>query len=180
MSGMVSRKCNTFDVRRHHTPAFSIRFLATVFMVSSNPKNLKLGISEDLSPLSRVQYHNLMLAYLCFTQSKFPLLVLGIEPKAFCMLDSPQSWAKNHPQTIFFFSFFFWWHWGLNSAGTLTAWATLPALFCVGYFQDTISQTICLGWLWTLILLISAWWVASIMGMSHSHTVPFYFFSLFF
>jgi hypothetical protein len=28
-------------------------------------------------------------------------------------------------------------------------------------------QTICLGWLWTIILLISAFWVARIIGVSH-------------
>jgi hypothetical protein len=28
--------------------------------------------------------------------------------------------------------------------------------FCFGYFQDRVSQTICLGWLWTESLLISA------------------------
>jgi hypothetical protein len=35
-------------------------------------------------------------------------------------------------------------------------WATLPALFWVGYFQDRVLQTICLGWPWTAIFLISA------------------------
>jgi hypothetical protein len=37
-------------------------------------------------------------------------------------------------------------------------------LFCEGIFQDRISQTICLGWLPTVILLIS--WVARIAGMT--------------
>jgi hypothetical protein len=50
-----------------------------------------------------------------------------------------------------------------------TTWAT-PALFCVGYFQDTVLQTIYpAGWLWNLILLISASGVARISGVSHQH-----------
>jgi hypothetical protein len=48
-----------------------------------------------------------------------------------------------------------------------TIWATPPALCCVGYFWVKVSQTICLSWLWTMVLLISAFWVARIMGMSH-------------
>jgi hypothetical protein len=38
------------------------------------------------------------------------------------------------------------------------------SFFCVGYFQDRISQTICLGWPWVAILLISASLVARIIG----------------
>jgi hypothetical protein len=55
-------------------------------------------------------------------------------------------------------------YWGLNSGSV--PWAIPPALFCVGYFRDRIS-TICLGWLQTLILLISASWVARITGVSY-------------
>jgi hypothetical protein len=39
--------------------------------------------------------------------------------------------------------------------------------FCDEVFWDRVSQTICLGWLWTKILLISASWVARIIGVSH-------------
>jgi hypothetical protein len=46
-----------------------------------------------------------------------------------------------------------------------TNWATLPALFCVGY--DRVSWTISWGWLCTSILPISATWVARITGVSH-------------
>jgi hypothetical protein len=35
-------------------------------------------------------------------------------------------------------------------------YATLRALFCVGYFQDRVSWTIFSGWPWIEILLISA------------------------
>jgi hypothetical protein len=45
--------------------------------------------------------------------------------------------------------------------------------FCTGYFQDRVSQTICPGWLWTKILLISASWVARITDLSHQHLAEF-------
>jgi hypothetical protein len=45
-----------------------------------------------------------------------------------------------------------------------TLWATSPALLCVGF---RVSRTICLGWLWTLILLIPASWIARITDISH-------------
>jgi hypothetical protein len=44
-----------------------------------------------------------------------------------------------------------------------------PALSLRRVFWDRFSRTICLGWLWTTILLISASWVASITGVSHWH-----------
>jgi hypothetical protein len=44
--------------------------------------------------------------------------------------------------------------------------STSPALVHDEFFQDRVSQTICLGWLWTTILLVSASWVARITGMS--------------
>jgi hypothetical protein len=67
---------------------------------------------------------------------------------------------------------YFWWDWGLDFRispllGRCSAtWTTLPVLFC-GYFRDRVSQTLCPGWLWTAILLISAFWVARIAGVSH-------------
>jgi hypothetical protein len=42
---------------------------------------------------------------------------------------------------------------------------------CDGCFQDSISQTISLGWLQTVIFLISASWVARITGISHQYPV---------
>jgi hypothetical protein len=36
-----------------------------------------------------------------------------------------------------------------------------------GFFQDTVLWTIFLGWLWTMILLISASWVAGITDVTH-------------
>jgi hypothetical protein len=51
-------------------------------------------------------------------------------------------------------------YWGLSSGPT--PWATPPAPFCEGSFQDRVLRTVCLGW-----LLISASWVAGITGVSH-------------
>jgi hypothetical protein len=51
--------------------------------------------------------------------------------------------------------------------------ATPPALFCDGFFGDRISWTICLGWLWTVILVIPASWVSRITGLSHWHPANF-------
>jgi hypothetical protein len=48
-----------------------------------------------------------------------------------------------------------------------TTWATLSTLFCIGYFQHRVLQTICLGWLWVVILVICVSWVARFIGMSH-------------
>jgi hypothetical protein len=42
------------------------------------------------------------------------------------------------------------------------------SIFVLGIFK-IVSQTICLGWLWTVILLLSASWVARITGVSHQH-----------
>jgi hypothetical protein len=47
--------------------------------------------------------------------------------------------------------------------------------FAKGFFQDKISWTIFSGWLWTMILLISASWVARITGVSHWHLASIYF-----
>jgi hypothetical protein len=42
-----------------------------------------------------------------------------------------------------------------------------PFLFCDSFFQDRVLQTLCRGWLQIVILLISAFWVARITGVSH-------------
>jgi hypothetical protein len=73
---------------------------------------------------------------------------------------------KDVKEAICYFSyfFFFWWSCGLNSVPTPRA--TPPALFCAGYFRDRVPQTIYLGWLQTVTLLICASWVARITGVS--------------
>jgi hypothetical protein len=66
---------------------------------------------------------------------------------------------------------FFLWDWGLNSGPT--SWPTPPVFlwwgfgFLVFLFQDRVSWTFCLAWLWTMILLISAFWVTRITSVSH-------------
>jgi hypothetical protein len=54
----------------------------------------------------------------------------------------------------------FLWYWGLNSGPS--PWATPPVLFLWRVFRDRVSQTICLGWLWTVLILISPSRVARI------------------
>jgi hypothetical protein len=67
-----------------------------------------------------------------------------------------------------FMSFFFFLpDWGLNSGPT--PWATPPVLFFDVFFWDRVSWTICPGWLRIAILLISASWIARIIGVSHQH-----------
>jgi hypothetical protein len=51
--------------------------------------------------------------------------------------------------------------------------------FCSGYFGDRVSQTVCLGWPQTMILLISASQVAKITGVSHWHLAELILWSLF-
>jgi hypothetical protein len=66
-------------------------------------------------------------------------------------------------------------YWGLNSGPHAARPSALPLeslcqpFFCVGYFRYRDSWTICLGWHQTMILLISASWVARITGVSHWH-----------
>jgi hypothetical protein len=52
----------------------------------------------------------------------------------------------------------------------LHCWATVPVhFFCSGYFRDGVSQVICPGWPWTMILQTSASQIARITGVSHKH-----------
>jgi hypothetical protein len=93
--------------------------------------------------------------------------------------DSYWDWNGDSPHrklSGFFFCFFFLATWGfvLRELGLLgrcsTTWATLSSLFfCVlGIFEiGRVSWTVCPGWLPTVILLISASWVARITGVSH-------------
>jgi hypothetical protein len=63
--------------------------------------------------------------------------------------------------------FFIFQYWGLNSGPS--PWATSLSPFWDEYFQDRVLWTICLGRLQTVILLISASWVARIIGTSHQY-----------
>jgi hypothetical protein len=52
-------------------------------------------------------------------------------------------------------------------------------VFVLGFFWDRVSWTICLGWLWAMTLLISAFEVARITGVSYRNlTLPAEFRSL--
>jgi hypothetical protein len=42
-------------------------------------------------------------------------------------------------------------------------------LVCVGFFWDRVPQTICPGWAWTMIPLISVSQIAKIIAMSRQH-----------
>jgi hypothetical protein len=57
----------------------------------------------------------------------------------------------------------FLWYWGLNSEPIPSV--TPPALSCDGFIWDRVLWTICHSWLQTMVLLISASWVARIIGM---------------
>jgi hypothetical protein len=65
---------------------------------------------------------------------------------------------------LLWLAIFFSLHWGLNSGPT--PWATPPALFWNGFFQDRDSQTICPCWLWIMILIYDSW-VARTTGVNH-------------
>jgi hypothetical protein len=55
-----------------------------------------------------------------------------------------------------------------------TTWATpLALVFYVGYFWEIVLWTICPSCLWTVVLLISASWVAKITGVRHWHMSSF-------
>jgi hypothetical protein len=76
------------------------------------------------------------------------------------------SWRKfqmniNSNACYIFFSLGFQLRASCRIGKCSTSWATLPALFCVENFSDKVLQTICLGWLWTLILLINLYFQSS-------------------
>jgi hypothetical protein len=79
--------------------------------------------------------------------------------------------------------FFCWWYGSLNQYLILAKQVlyhlrhSASLVFCVygSFFQDRVSWTICRGWLQTAILLISAFWVARITGMSYSAWPQYYF-----
>jgi hypothetical protein len=79
-------------------------------------------------------------------------------------------WYNSSLRSSFFFFFFFGTSTGVWTQGLLGKHELelfhLP-FFCVGYFQDRVSQTTCLSWLWTLIFLISASRVTRIADVSH-------------
>jgi hypothetical protein len=99
----------------------------------------------------------------------------GLQARPYTLLGQQRRqgvWkVLQHSLKRFFFFFLVVLAFELNASRLLgrhsTPWATPSVLFCVGYFQNRVSWTICPGWLQTLILLISASHVARITGMSH-------------
>jgi hypothetical protein len=75
---------------------------------------------------------------------------------------------------IFFLEFFF------HCSGVWTQGLHLEpfhqSFFVMGFFRDRVLQTICLGWLQTVILLISASLVARITDRTHQHPAENFYF----
>jgi hypothetical protein len=94
--------------------------------------------------------------------------VLPISTSQVARITGLKHWCW--PRWVIFF--FFWQYQSLNSGPQCLlgrhyhlSHSALP--FCVWYFQDRVSWTICPGWSQTLILLVSAFWVARTTGMGH-------------
>jgi hypothetical protein len=69
-------------------------------------------------------------------------------------------------QAVHFFFFFFFCSTGVWTQGLHLEPPHQP-YFCEGFFEIGSGGPICWGWLWTTILLISAYWVARITDVSH-------------
>jgi hypothetical protein len=68
-----------------------------------------------------------------------------------------------YPMFLFFLGFFFFAGLGLELRAYTLSYSTSPVLrFFFFFFWERVLWTIFLGWLWTMILLISASWVARI------------------
>jgi hypothetical protein len=76
---------------------------------------------------------------------------------------------------VSFFLFIYFAVLGLNLGPSPWATPPSPLLFCAGFFWDRILQTICLGWLQTMILLISASWVGRMTGVSYHSPAYFWY-----
>jgi hypothetical protein len=80
--------------------------------------------------------------------------------------------ALHQPYFVIFFSALGFELWASHLlSGVLTTWVTPPTLV-MDFFEIGSYGTICPGWLWTVILLISASWVVRITVMSHQHLAP--------
>jgi hypothetical protein len=63
--------------------------------------------------------------------------------------------------------FFFSWFCGLNSGPT--PYPLHQPIFMMSFSWGRVSGTVCPGWHWTSILLITAFWVTRITGVSHQY-----------
>jgi hypothetical protein len=100
--------------------------------------------------------------------------VLGFELRASHLLHTGiyTAWTTTSSPSFLFYLFFV--VLGLELRTFTFSPSTNPT-FCDMVFWDRVSQTVCLDWLWTVILLISASWVGRITGMSHWCPARFYF-----
>jgi hypothetical protein len=135
-------------------------------------------LSNSISQYCKLYALNIV--YLEWTESMYNTLEfgIGIETSVFHFIFYFLFSLTHHHITVMFpcvycalrnlrVFFFFLRYCGLNPGPT--PWTTPPALFVMGFFQDRVLWTICPGWLRTAILLISAFWVSRIIGMSHQH-----------
>jgi hypothetical protein len=110
-------------------------------------------------------YKGLKTRRLCFWKLALPIVALLMTLSKSPYFKIVLAVLQKYKHEVFFsfkMCFFCVWYWGLNSGPT--TWATPVILFCDGCFWDRVLQTI-----WTVILLMSASWVARIKDMSHWH-----------
>jgi hypothetical protein len=115
--------------------------------------------------------------HVCINLSLFYSLFVGFVFHFHIYLISLQSKIPGQEKLQFFFcfcGFFFFcstrpWTQGLHLEPLHQPY------FVMGFFRDRVSWTICPSWFWTMILLISASWVARITGMSHWYPASFVF-----
>jgi hypothetical protein len=95
--------------------------------------------------------------------SGFPLvlwLYLVSGENIFLHFSPPEQWTKE---------FFFFFVVLVFEFRAFTLSHSTSPTFCDRVFWDRVSWTICPGLVWTVILLISASWVAKITGVGHWH-----------
>jgi hypothetical protein len=99
--------------------------------------------------------------------SFFFFLVMGFRLRALCLVGRhPTTWTI--PPAFFFFFFGgteIWTQGFMLAKQALYHLSHTCSPFCCGYFGDRVSQTICLGWLPTSVLLISAFQITGITGV---------------
>jgi hypothetical protein len=100
------------------------------------------------------------------------LLVLGCELRALCLLGrySTASYVTSPWSWIFFVGGGGNGVWSQDftpAKQVLYGLSHFCSPFCSGYFRDGVSQTLCVDWPWSVILLISATQVEKIAHMSH-------------
>jgi hypothetical protein len=116
--------------------------LCNAGLVVVNSFNLCLSWKVTISPL--------------ILKDHFALLSLAV----FCIFDSLSKIC--HGGNLFFFFVVL----ELELRTSTLRHSTSP-FFVMGFFQDRVLWTICSGWLWNIILLVSASLVGRITGMSH-------------